>query len=362
MTPWTPLPVDRQSAPLVLIVLINWNSFEETQAAVESVLRMDYPNFRILIIDNGSKDHSVSQLREVTADGIELLESSENTGYTGGCNLGIDRAINMGAQYIWLLNNDAIVERDVLSSLVATAERDERIGLVTPRIATLSGERITFAGGVISIKDAFYNETSDPVVAAEWEAQYPEAGLVIGTAMLVRTELVRRIGMLDTSFFAYFEDIDYSARSAAAGFRNVVDLNSIVRHFEKNRNTKPLEIKPHYWYYTARNESRFWRKHLGLSKSLKLTWYSGNGFLRHFNRLDGRPESKAAILAGLWDGWLGRSGPFNPNRRMPAIPSALVRLYSRRSALQSAPSLAAEKPGVEANEPLLEEERDSIKA
>jgi len=362
MTTWTPSPVDRHSAPLVLIVLINWNSFEETQAAVESVLRMDYPRFRVLIIDNGSKDHSVSQLREITGDRVELTESPENTGYTGGCNLGIERALSMGAQYIWLLNNDAIVERDVLSSLVATAERDVRIGLVTPRIATLNGERITFAGGVISIKNSLYNETSDPVIAAEWAAQYPEAGLVIGTAMLVRAELVRRIGTLDTSFFAYFEDIDYSARSAAAGFRNVVDSNSIVRHLEKNRNTKPLEIKPHYWYYMARNESRFWRKHLGLAKSLKLTWDSCNGFLRHFNCLGSRPESRDAILVGLWDGWRNRSGQYNPNRRMPAIPSALVRFYSRRGALQPASSLAAENPAGGAEESLLEEERDSIKA
>jgi len=362
MTTWTPSSVDRQNAPLVLIVLINWNSFEETQAAVESVLRMNYPNFRVLIIDNGSKDHSVSQLREFTGDRVDLLESPENMGYTGGCNLGFEQALRMGAQYIWLLNNDAIVGRDVLSSLVATAERSERIGLVTPRIATLNGERITFAGGVISIKDQFYNETSDPVVAAEWAAQHPEAGLVIGTAMLVKAELVRRIGMLDTTFFAYFEDIDYSARSAAAGFRNVVDSNSVVRHFEKNRNTKPLEIKPHYWYYMARNESRFWRKHLGLSQSLKLSWYSCNGFLRHFNRLHRRPESKVAILSGLWDGWRGHSGPYNPNRHMPAIPSAMVRLYSMRSALQPTSSLTTEVGAVEAGEPLIEEERDSIEA
>jgi GT2 family glycosyltransferase len=210
-------------------------------------------------------------------------------------------------------------------------------------IATLDGERITFAGGVISIKDALYDETHDPVVAAQWATQHPEAGLVIGTAMLVSTELVRRIGMLDTSFFAYFEDIDYSARSAAAGFRNVVDSSSVVRHLEKNRNTKPLEIQPHYWYYMARNESRFWRKHLGLAGSLKLSWHSFNGFLRHRNRLRNRPESRAAILAGLWDGWRGRSGSFGTAARMPAIPSAVVRLYSRRSGLQPARSSAGEE-------------------
>jgi GT2 family glycosyltransferase len=130
------------------------------------------------------------------------------------------------------------------------------------------------------------------------------------------------------------ESIDYSARSAAAGFRNVVDANTVVRHFEKNRNTRPLEIRPHYWYYMARNESRFWRKHLGVAASLKLAWHSFNSFLLHWNRLASRQESREAILAGLWDGWRDRGGPYEPGTRMPMLPAAMVKLYSRRRALQ----------------------------
>lgn len=325
---------DGSSVPLVLIVLLNWNNLEETRTALSSVHGMSYPNFRVLIVDNGSQDGSAKELRALTNDKVELLESPVNTGYTGGCNLGLERALAINADYVWLLNNDAIVGPETLSSLVAIAEADQRVGLVTPRIVALDEDRITFAGGVIAMNDALYNETHDPEVAAEWAARYPHAGLVIGTAMLVRVELVRRIGMLDTAFFAYFEDVDYSARSAAAGFRNVVDPNTIVRHAEKNRNTMPFEIRPHYWYYMSRNESRFWRKHRGVVGSLKLTWYSFNGFLRHWNRLAGRQESQEAILAGLWDGWRNRGGPYQSGMRMPAVPAALVKLYSRRRTLQ----------------------------
>lgn len=324
-----------ESAPLVVIVLLNWNSAEETMAAVTSVERMDYPNYRILIVDNGSEDDSLERLRPLARDGIELLESPVNTGYTGGCNLGMRRALERNADYVWLLNNDAIVDKGTLSSIVELAETDEAIGLVTPLIAALDEDRLTFAGGVISIPKGLYNETHDPAVAAEWSAKYPDAGLVIGTAMLARAELIRKIGLLDERFFAYFEDIDYSARSTGAGFRNVVDANSTVRHLEKNRNTRPLEIKPHYWYYMARNESRFWRKHLGLKGSLRQVWYSFNGFLRHRNRVkDAKPESAEAILAGLWDGWMDRGGAYRGGARMPGPVAALVRAYSSRGALQ----------------------------
>jgi len=323
---------DCGKAPLVLVVLLNWNSYEETRTAIESVQRMDYPNFRILIVDNGSQDGSVSALKALSGERVDLLMSPVNTGYTGGCNLGMERALAMGAKYIWLLNNDAVVEPTALSSIVAIAESDDRIGLVTPQIAALDEDRLTFAGGIISTKDKVYEDTHDPAVAAEWRERYPDAGLVIGPAMLVRAEVVRRIGMLDPAFFAYFEDIDYSVRSAKAGFRNVVDPNSVVRHLEKNHNKKPDEIRPHYWYYMARNESRFWRKHLGFMGSLRLSWNSFNRFLRNRNRLSGKPESEA-ILAGLWDGWRNRGGAYNSNARMPALPAAMVRFYSRRRAL-----------------------------
>ncbi|HEU4635229.1 MAG TPA: glycosyltransferase family 2 protein, partial [Edaphobacter sp.] len=293
-----------------------------------------YPNYRVLIVDNASEDDSVARLRPLLSDDLELLESAVNTGYTGGCNEGMKRGLELNAEYVWLLNNDAIVAPHTLSSLVSLAENDPAIGLVTPRIASLEEDRLTFAGGIISIKDQIYNETHDPEVAREWDLRYPKNGLVIGTAMLIRTDVIRRIGMLDTRFFAYFEDIDYSARSGQAGFRNVVDPDSVVRHLEKNRNTHPLEIKPHYWYYMARNESRFWRKHLGLIGSLRQSWYSFNGFLRHYNRLDEKPASKRALLAGLWDGWMDRSGPYHSSARMPSPVAALVNLYSRRGALQ----------------------------
>ena len=329
---WGGHPAD--NAPLVLIVLLNWKSADETIRAVESVCRLDYPNFRVLIVDNASEDDSVSRLQPWVSEKVELLESPINTGYTGGCNLGMKRALESEAKYVWLLNNDATVDSDTLSSLVSLAETDDTIGLITPRIAALDEDRLTFAGGVLSMKDRLYNETHDPAVAAEWALRYPDGGLVIGTAMLVRTELIRKIGMLDTGFFAYFEDIDYSARSTAAGFRNIVDPNSKVRHLEKNRNTKPFEIKPHYWYYMARNESRFWRKHLGLAKGMRQVWYSFNGFLRHRNRLTKKPESANAILAGLWDGWMNRGGPYRPEMRMPSLPAAVVDVYSRRGALQ----------------------------
>lgn len=336
-----------QDAPLVLIVLLNWNSAQDTATAVASLGNMDYPNFRTLIVDNGSSDDSVIHLEKLVGPGIELVKSPVNTGYTGGCNLGMEHALKVGADYIWLLNNDAVTEPGTLSSLITVAESDSSIGLVTPLIASLQENHLTFAGGVVSIEDGIYEDTNDPKQLARWTSENPRLGIALfGTALLVRSNLVRRIGMLDQRFFAYFEDLDYSVRSLQAGFRNVVDENSIVRHFDKAYNTTPQTISPHYWYYMARNESRFWRKHLGLLESRKMTWHSFNRFLRFMNRLESRPDSQQALLAGLWDGWLDRGGPYRPGVHMPSLPAVLVRLYSRRKSLQPKQRVSVNKEAV----------------
>jgi GT2 family glycosyltransferase len=334
---------DPASRPFVLIVILNWNNCDETLTAIGSVLKMDYPNFQVLIVDNGSTGNDVSELKKITGERVHLLESAQNTGYTGGCNLGLARALELGGDYVWLLNNDAVVRPETLTSLVNLAESDPAIGLVTPMIASLDeAPHLTFAGGICCIKTRRYWETNDPEVARQWASNFPDAGLVIGTAMLVCSRLVQEIGVLDQRFFAYFEDIDYSARSSNAGFRNVVDFSSVVYHAEKNRNTKPHEIKPHYWYYMARNETHFWRKHMGPLRSLRRSWDSFNGFVRHRNRLTDVACSEA-ILAGLWHGWLGKGGAYEPRYRMPNLVAGIVKLYGRRPALRPVTTLASEE-------------------
>jgi GT2 family glycosyltransferase len=323
------------AAPLVLVVILNYNAWPQTVAAVDSVLAMDYPNFRVLLIDNASADDSVAELRKLA--GVEFLASPVNTGYTGGCNLGFARAQELAAGYAWLLNNDTVVPAHTLSSLVALAESDPRIGLVTPQIASLPASHLTFAGGVLDVAARVYDETNDPEQARAWAAEFPDAGLVIGTAMLVRMELVRRIGTLDDRFFMYYEDIDFNARSSAAGFRNLVDAAVTVRHLEKNRNRNPRGMKPHYWYYNARNAGRFWRKHLGPVRSLRLRWWSFNKFLLYRNQCRANPVAGQAILAGLWHELLDRGGPYHPAFRMPRPVAWLVDLYSGRAVLHKPP-------------------------
>lgn len=316
--------------PSVLVVILNWNGWKDTLNSVESVLRLNYSNLHVLVIDNGSTDGSAPHLRAIHDDRVELVELRENRGYTGGCNEGFKRALAAGEEYVWLLNNDAVVEnKDTLSSLVALAESDPKIGLVSPMSTELSeGGGLTYCGGIFSTSPVIHDGTNDPEEALRWAQQYPNAGLVIGAAMLVKTSVVREIGMLDERFFAYWEDIDFSYRSSQAGYRNLVDQSSFIRHPEKYPILNPSAIKPHWWYYMTRNECRIWRKHLGAIRALRPCWWALRKTFRHMLRCKDNQEASDAILAGLWHGWINRGGPYRPEYRMPRMLATAVWKYA----------------------------------
>ena len=211
--------------PSVLVVILNWNTPGETLAALDSVHRMDYPNYSVAVIDNGSTDNSLSLLSGITTKTVQLVTSPQNLGYTGGCNLGFDIALREGIDFVWLLNSDAVTQPNTLSSLIHLAQRDPHIGLVSPVIASLEDPtRLINAGGLYRPELPSFEPTKDIELARKWSSLHPDRILLLGTALLVRTDLIRTVGPFDPDFFAYWEDTDLSLRSVQAGFLNKVDF------------------------------------------------------------------------------------------------------------------------------------------
>ena len=325
------LSPDRSTiAPRVLIVILNWNSSDETIAATHSALAMTYPNKHVLVIDNGSLDASVAALQELSSPSVTLLVNPCNEGFTGGCNRGFDVALKDGFDYVWLLNNDAITAGGTLSSLVGLAESDKKIGLVSPRIASLQEpQKQLNLGGLYRPEVPAFESTKDIRKARDWAEHQREKVMVMGTALLVRVALIRAIGQLDQAMFAYWEDTDYSLRAIRAGYTNRLDFDSVIYHKEKDSGVHAMDMKPYYWYYMARNEVRFWRKHTRSYLKLKALWWTYTFNLHNLGLLRGNVLSQRAVLAGLWDGWIGRTGPYASSRRMPSFFAELVERHSR---------------------------------
>jgi len=313
--------------PLVIIVILNWNSHEETAAAVASVRKLDYPSYRIVLIDNGSKPESFQAIGKLADEHTELIRSEVNLGYAGGCNLGIDLALRMNAGYVWLLNSDAVTEPGTLSSLVRRAEADSSIALVSPLIASLQNPlELQNAGGRFNPEVPAYTLNKQIGTAMEWSLKYPDQIVLLGTALLVRVAALRRIGGFDPNLFAYWEDTDLSLRALKAGYRNVIDFESKIYHATDHPESRIA--KPYYWYYMARNEILFWKKHSSRRKKLHTLWWAYRTQLGFLRKNRDKEVLRRAILAGLWDGWLNRTGAWKPDRNMPRVLARVIESHS----------------------------------
>ena len=296
--------------PLVAIVVLNWNGAEDTLRCIASLARQTHPNFRILVVDNGSTDGSTERLRAL-GDRITLIESTKNLGYTGGNNLGMARAMADGADYVWLFNNDAIAEPDTLARLVAACEADPGIGLASPLVRDDADPAlIHFAGGRFDLDTPIYEPTEDLEKARAWQEADPGHMALWGTAMLARRALVEKIGLLDERIFAYWEDIDYSIRGALAGFRNVMVFDAVVFHAAKPTILSPREVKPYYFYFMARNEILMWRKFCRPVKFLKSVRWTLRRQARQIARMTDSAPHVDAVLDGIWDGLRGKGGGY----------------------------------------------------
>ncbi|OYV32429.1 MAG: hypothetical protein B7Z80_27000, partial [Rhodospirillales bacterium 20-64-7] len=150
---------------------------------------------------------------------------------------------------------------------------------------------------------------------------------LVGTAMLIRRALFEKIGVLDDRIFAYWEDIDYSIRSALAGFRNVMVFDTSIYHPGKATIAAPDTVKPHYYYLMTRNEIMMWRSFCSPKQVLKAAFWVLRRQLRQIMRMPNNATGLDAMLSGLWDGLRGIGGGYDPKRRMPTPFRQLLARY-----------------------------------
>ena len=328
MTPGSPNPAMGVTAParcpLVYVVILNWNKSADTLACLDSVRGQYYENCRVVVVDNGSTVEAVRALETAPRTFI-LIRNGRNVGFTGGVNIGIRYAIAEGADYVWLLNNDARADPSALGLMVAAAEADTRIGLVSPVVRNSdSGGVIDFAGGTFDPYKMIFEMTNKIDVYADWVKRNPDRIWVTGTALLIRAKLAAEIGLFDDRFFAYYEDNDYSVRSAKAGYLNVVVPEAQILH-ESGPPGRATPVKqPYFYYYMARNLILLRRKHCGALWDARSWMWMLADQLKQVRSLRGNPRYQSAIRAGIADGFLGRFGEFTGASWLRAAAGAAI--------------------------------------
>lgn len=208
---------------LVYVIVLNWNGWRDTSVCLSSLENLDYPNYEMVVVDNGSTDHSVEEIRKAYPQ-ITLLETGRNLGFAGGNNVGIRYALERGADYIWLLNNDTVVDPNALTAMVEIAESDPKIGAVGSVLYYMNQpEKVqAWGGGRISLITGRSRHLLSP----------GELHYITGASLLLRTEALEQVGLLDEGFFMYWEDADLSFRLRQKGWAVAVAPDSRVLHKE----------------------------------------------------------------------------------------------------------------------------------
>jgi len=232
--------------PRVDIILLNWHGWQDTISCLTSLEALDYPSYRVLVVDNGSFDDSVARIHAAKPD-IQIIETGRNLGFSGGCNVGIRRGLEDGADYIWLLNNDTTVEPHTLTAMVNVAESDQRISAVGSVIYYMDSPKDiqAWGGGWINFWSGRAHHYLAPVSNAKLH-------YLTAASILIRRSALEDVGLLDEkTFFMYWEDTDFSFRLREAGWSLAVAERSIVLHKEHAATGKGSPLLNYYYNESA---------------------------------------------------------------------------------------------------------------
>ena len=229
----------------VCIVILNWNGWQDTVECLRSLRELTYPDYHIVLIDNGSTDESIKEILPHIDSRIHFICNKDNLGFAKASNQGIAYAIDeMNAEHVWLLNNDTTVKSNALD-LMVHAMRDPVVGMVQPLMLRMSAKHIIDSTGHVVSWGLVY----DRGVGETNHGQYQDSeGLigVSGAAGLYSTKMLRDIGMLDESYGTCFEDSEYSWRAFRAGWRTAYVPDAIVYHKRSESLNRMIKIDPEF--------------------------------------------------------------------------------------------------------------------
>lgn len=245
-------------SPRVAVVTVSWNDAPLALRAVEALRTSDLPGLEIVVVDNGSLPEHAARLRAGLGDAT-LIPLPANTGYTGGFNAGLRHAAAVAdADLVVLVNSDAIVAPDAVRRLVeAAVERPDAFLIGALILAGESGETVLTAGGRLDDRLEAVHEGMGEA-APGLDAPPRTVDVVSGCVVLVRAATLPRLGYLDPSFFAYYEDVDWCLRARRLG--HGVYVAPAARAWHPDTRARD-ELSAPVTYYMARNRLLLARKH-----------------------------------------------------------------------------------------------------
>jgi GT2 family glycosyltransferase len=304
-------------APRVSVIILNWNGWKDTIECLESLYQISYPNYDVIVIDNGSTDDSIEKIKEFcegkiivnssffkysqenkpikiveyTREEAEagggkeselfglpsnkrliLIRNEKNYGFAGGNNVGIRYALKaLNPDYLLLLNNDTVVDREFLSELVKVGEREEKIGAVNPKIYRYDEpkrlqavySKVNFSGGRAPVIG------QNKIDNGQFDLER-ETGYVFGECFFVKSKVIRDVGLFNPNYFCYWEEIELCMRIRKKGYRMLYCPKARIWHKVSRSSGRIIGFKE---YHSIRNCIWTVRKHANLLQKLTFVFY-----------------------------------------------------------------------------------------
>lgn len=248
----------------IAVILVNWNGIDDTIACLTSLEKISLGGNELLtiVVDNGSENDSVAIIKKQFPN-VTLIENKENLGFTGGNNVGIEYALKKGVDLVWLLNNDTIVDKQVLS--FTTVFDDKTVGAAGCKIYFAPGHEFHldryekkdrgkvfwYAGGQVDWDNMYASHRGvDEIDHGQYD-NIEETPFITGCSFVVRRSVIEKVGMLDDPYYLYLEDLDWNIRIQKAGWKTMYVPSSVLWHVNAGSSGRPGN--PLHEYYFTRN-------------------------------------------------------------------------------------------------------------
>lgn len=215
-------------AARVGIVIVNYKGRDDTLECLDSLSHLSYPAVDVVVVDQNSGDGLPAAARSAFP-AVHVIENLVNNGFAGGNNVGIRVALERGADYVFLLNNDTTVEPGLLEPLITRAADDAAIGVVGPTMLYHAEPSVIWsAGGMVDGRGRAVRLGEGQTEAADLPPR--DVDYIVGCGLLVKRSVLEAVGLLDERYFLYFEETDLCARVRKAGFRVVHEPRARLWH------------------------------------------------------------------------------------------------------------------------------------
>ncbi len=283
--------------PTIYVIILNWNGKEDTLECLATVKQLDYPNYKLVVVDNGSTDDSLDAIARQYPD-ITLLQTGANLGYAGGNNVGIRWALEHDADYVLLLNNDTVVATDLLSAFI-NAEKLLPVGSILGAKIFFHDEpeKLWFAGGQWNSGSNSFEHIGHGQPDSTEFNRVTEVDYITGCALFAGAETFKEVGLLDEHFFLSYEETDWCYRARASGHKCIVVSDAKLWH--KISSSFGGADTPLFNYFMIRNKLLWAKKHISRSARISLHKESLRTLRRIILPIWSIPETNAPFLKKL---------------------------------------------------------------